>query len=135
VFTEHETDQIKIDNEWKDYSMTITLKKFGLKSFDLENYDNITSLSFTDNFNNRIVSSFIMQEKDILVLFYLKSVDNPVTEFNNAKFAIKFYDFDLNEINEIIISQNYIDQPRSGEGIFFKGLYLKEDYASFIYYL
>ena len=135
VFTEHETDQIKIDNEWKDYSMTITLKKFGLKSFDLENYDNITSLSFTDNFNNRIVSSFIMQEKDILVLFYLKSVDNPVKKFNHAKFAIKFYDFDLNEINEIIISQNYIDQPRSGEGIFFKGLYLKEDYASFIYYL
>ena len=35
VFTEHETDQIKIDNEWKDYSMTINIKKFVLKSFYL----------------------------------------------------------------------------------------------------
>ena len=29
-----------------------------------ENYDNITSFSFTDNFNNRIVSSFIFQNKE-----------------------------------------------------------------------
>ena len=135
VFTQHETDKIKINGEDKDYSMTITIKKFALNSFDLENYEKIETKSFRDNFNNRIVSSFIFPDKEILALFYMKSVNNAVKSFIHAKFAVKFYDFDLNEKNEIFLTTNDISDPRNSEGVFFKGLYLKEDYAALLYYV
>ena len=135
VFTRHENDTIKINNEDKDYSMTIIIKKFGIQSFDLSSFDLKKNISFFDNFNNRIVSSFLLEQKNLLVLFYLKSVDNPnQKEFNNAKYAIRFYDYDLTLKNEVIISNNYVDQPRSGEGLFFKGLHLKDNYAAFLYF-
>ena len=139
VFTQHESSQVKIvydngDFEWKDHSRTFTIKKFGLKSFNLEDYDEISTVDNTNNFNNRIISSFIMEKAEILVVFYMKRVD---TDDNNlhAKYAIIFYDYDLNEKNEIILlSNNEITEPRAGDGIFYKGLYLKEDYAAFIYF-
>jgi hypothetical protein len=127
VFTRHETDKIKVNDKEKDYSMTIIIKKFGIQSFDLSSFDLKQNISFFDNFNNRIVSSFLLEQKNLLVLFYLKSVDNPNQKvFNNAKYAIRFYDYDLTLKNEVIISNNYVDQPRSGEGLFFKGLHLKD---------
>ena len=134
IFTQHEEDQIQVGDKWKDYSMTITIKKFAFNSYDLENYNKISTKNFTDNYNNRIVSSFLVESKNILVLFYMKTMETVQKVFNGAKYAIKFYDYDLNEKNEIIISQNNITQPRSGEGVFFKGLYLKDNYAAFIYY-
>ena len=135
VFTRHETDTIQVGGKPKDYSKTIIIKKFGIKSFDLINsYDEKKSISFTDNFNNRIVSSFLMEEKNILVLFYLRKMNNEEKDFKNAKYAIKFYDYDLNEKNEIIISNSDVTDPRSGEGLFFKGIHLKENLAAFLYY-
>ena len=135
AFTTHETGKIKVNNEDKDYSKTIIIKKFGIKSFDLgsASFSLKESNTFKDNFNTRIVNSFLMEEKNILVLFYLKSVNNPDKVFDNAQYAIKFYDYNLNEKNEIIIS-NYVTEPRSGEGLFFKGLHLKENLAAFLYY-
>ena len=45
-----------------------------------------------------------------------------------AKYAIIFYDYDLNEKNEImLLSGAEIVDPRAGDGIFFKGLYLKDN--------
>ena len=136
VFTQHETDKVNITNddgsfELKDYSKTFTIKKFGLTSFDLENYHEIYDLNNTNNFNDRIISSFIMEQNEILVVFYMKRVDasNLI-----AKFAIIFYDLDLNEKNEIIISKNNIEDPRPGDGVFLKGLFLKDNYAAFIYF-
>ena len=131
AFTQHETDQILVNGKKEDYSKTFSIKKFGFNSFDLENYDDINSLNNTNNFNDRIISSFIMEQAEILVVFYMKRMDatNLV-----AKYAIIFYNFDLVEKNEIIISQNNIEQPRAGDGLFFKGLYLKENYAAFIYF-
>ena len=104
AFTQHESDQIEERNpdgsiNKKDYSKTITIKKFGIKSFDLNDYHKIVTKNIYDNFNNRIVSAFIMEQSNIIVLFYLKSFDTNFKDFKNAKYAIKFYDYNLNEIN------------------------------------
>ena len=131
AFTQHETDQIKVNGKWEDYSKTFSIKKFGFNSFNLENYDEINSLNNTNNFNDRIISSFLMEQAEILVVFYMKRMDDSNLI---AKYAIIFYNFDLVEINEIIISENNIEDPRAGDGLFFKGLYLKENYAAFIYF-
>ena len=139
AFTQHESDQIEERNtdgsiNKKDYSKTITIKKFGIKSFDLNDYHKIGTKNIYDNFNNRIVSAFIMEQSNIIVLFYLKSFDANFKDFKNAKYAIKFYDYNLNEKNEIVLSENYVSDPKIGEGMFFKGLYIKENYAAFLYY-
>ena len=45
VFTRHETDTIQVGGKPKDYSKTIIIKKFGIKSFDLINsYDEKNSI-------------------------------------------------------------------------------------------
>ena len=75
-----------------------------------------------------------MEQSNIIVLFYLKSFDANFKDFKNAKYAIKFYDYNLDEINEIVLSENYVSNPKIGEGMFFKGLYIKENYAAFLYY-
>ena len=136
VFTQHESYKVTITyndghTEKKDHSRTFTIKKFSFNSFDLNNYNEIVTLNNTDNFNNRVISSFIMEADEILVVFYMKRTD---TSNENAKYAIIFYDLDLNQINENIISQNNITQPRPGDGVFMKGFYLKEKYAAFLYF-
>ena len=134
IFTQHEKDQIEQPKgdttELVDYSKTYTIKKFGFNSFDLFNYHQIASLNNTNNFNDRVISSFILEKYDILVVFFLKKADE---EVKDGQYAIMFYDLDLNEKNEKIFTEN-ITEPRSGEGVFFKCLYLKEEYATFVYF-
>ena len=140
VFTQHEADKMTVkemvdgvekDVE-KDYSKTFTIKKFKFTSFNLENGVEIEGLNNTNNYNNRIISSFVMEQDQILVVLYMKRLD---ADFKFTKFTIIFYDFDLTEKNEITMIDNNIDDPRSGTGLFFKGLYLKESYAAFMYFL
>ena len=140
VFTQHEADKMTVkemvdgvlkDVE-KDYSKTFTIKKFKFTDFNLENGVEIEGLDNTNNYNNRIISSFVMEQDQILVVLYMKRLD---ADFKFTKFTIIFYDFDLTEKNEITMIDNNIDDPRSGTGLFFKGLYLKESYAAFMYFL
>ena len=139
IFTQHEEDELEIteknsNNEdvvnHYNYSKTFTIKKFGFTSYDLSNYDLITSLNNTNNYNDRVISSFILKDYEILVIFFLRKADE---EFKDGKYAIIFYDLDLNLKNEINIT-DIITEPRSGDGVFSKCLYLKEKYAAFIYF-
>ena len=140
AFTQHETYKVKVkernaNNEEvevdKDHSQTFTIVKFGLTSFDLSNLHVIKKINNKNNFNDRIISSFLMEQDQILVTLYMKRADNTNT---TAKYSMIFYDYDLNEKNEVVISTNNVEDPRTGEGVFFKGLYLKEKYAAFIYF-
>ena len=140
VFTQHEADKMTVkemvdgvlkDVE-KDYSKTFTIKKFKFTDFNLENGVEIIGLDNTNNYNNRIISSFVMEQDQILVVLYMKRIDE---DFKFTKFTVIFYDFDLTEKNEITMIDSNIDDPRSGTGLFFKGLYLKENYAAFFYFL
>ena len=77
--------------------------------------------TITINLINRIVNSFLMNEK--IVIFYLN---------NNQKYAINIYNFDLEIINEnIIISDGAY---HSGYGIFYKGIHIKNELMAFIYF-
>ena len=136
IFTQHENHTIEVTENGvkvqRDYSETFSIKKFSFNSFNLENYNDLKTLNNTHNFNDRIISSFLMESEQVIVVFYIKSSG---TDYVTGKYAILFYDYDLNEKNEIFIMGNdNINQPRSGDGLFFKGLFIKDNYAAFIYY-
>ena len=139
IFTQHESDKLHIkriindQEKWTDddYSKTFTIKKFGFTSYDLSSYNKIKSLNNTNNFNDRVISGFILKNFDIIVVFFMRKSDEDVKD---ARYAMVFYDLDLNFKNEINITDDNITEPRSGEGVFSKSLYLKEDYAAFVYF-
>ena len=134
IFTQNEAEKVTVNKDGVDqeldWSETYIIKKFKFTSFDLSSYNEINSVNCTDNYNDRVISSFILEKFQILVVFFLKKADNNLL---NGQYAMHFYDLDLNKKNEIIFSENITD-PRSGDGVFFKCLYLKEEYASFVYF-
>ena len=107
------------------------IKKFRLKSFDSNAYDELNSIKYSNNFNNRIVNMFSMDDYDILVVFYVENIN---TDTKIGKYAIRFYDYNLEYKNNITIFGGELSTLNSGWGIFFKGFYLKEKYATFIYF-
>ena len=134
IFTQNEPEKVKVvkdgKEEYHDWSKTYTIKKFKFTSFDLSTFNEVKTKDCYYNYNDRVISSFILEKFQILVVFYLKKADDQLV---NGKYALKFYDLDLTEKNEIIVSENITD-PRSGDGVFFKCVYLKEEYASFVYF-
>jgi hypothetical protein len=92
----------------------------------MNNYEMLTK-EFLDNYNNRIVSAFILDKYNVLVVFFLK---------DNIKYKIRIHDLTtLNQIEEKTIDNIGTDKMNSGEGIFFKSLYLKDEYAAFLYFI
>ena len=65
----------------------ITIKKFGFTSFSL-NYESIDEITISNNYNNRIISTYIVEEKEIIALFFIK---------NNSRLVVSFYTLDLVE--------------------------------------
>ena len=112
----------------EDYSDTYTLSKIKFNS--ITSYEkNIKE--FEDNYDNRIVSAFIMEKYNVLVVFFLKK--NPAT----YKFRIHKLD-NLDQTNEIEVYKIANDQGNDnvfpGEGIYFKGLYLRHEYVAIIFF-
>ena len=68
-----------------------TIKKFGFTDFNLNSYDDITYLTLEKNLNNRILSSFIIDEEQLIVIFFIK-----ITQ----RLAVSFFDFNLNPKGE-----------------------------------
>ena len=58
------------DNNNKDYSISYTITNFKFSSFG--SYEKLTK-EFFDNYDNRIVSAFVMTQYSKLVVFFLKS--------------------------------------------------------------
>ena len=135
IFTQHEKDKRTIQengvNKEVDYSKTFTIIKFGFNDFDLSNYDLIKSVNNTNNYNNRVISGFILKNPIILVIFFVKKSDDDVQD---GKYAIAFYDLNLNLKSEQILDENNITDPRSGEGVFSKCVHLKDKYGAFVYF-
>ena len=103
-----------------------TIKKFGFTSFSLSSYDNITSLTITNNGNNRIISSFVIEEDERFVVFFNK---------DDFKYALNFYDYNLNTYGVNITITDPITNTVGGSGIFFKSAYLGNQIGSLIYFL
>ena len=107
------------------YGMRFTIRRFGFKSFDLDSNDLGKIKTETYSHTVRIISAFIMEEDDILAVFYMNS---------SYWYNLNLYDFDLNLLEEKISLNMRVVDPFV-YGIFFKGIYLKEKYVALIYFL
>ena len=95
AFTEHETD--KKDN--KDYSKKFKVLKFKFTSFDLSSgYTQLAEYIDWNNYNDRIVSAFLLENHNLLAVFLLKEVksNNPYT----YDYYIHYFDYDLKDQGE-----------------------------------
>ena len=108
-----------------DQGNNFSVKKFGLTSFDL-NSDSLKSkiINQANIQNIRIVNGFIMEEDNILIVFYMNS---------DLWYYFNFYDFNLNKLG----TKKIIDDKVTDAfyyGIFFKGIYLHKKYAALMYF-
>ena len=123
---------LKIPNENK-YFFTyakgndIRIIKFTFNSFRLGGYGLLKSSSSEYNFNDNIISCFLIEEKSFLVLFYMQ-LDSYYQYGNYSKII---YDYELNKKGEDV-GDAEVD-PIMGDEVFFKGIHIKGDYSAFIY--
>ena len=114
-----------IFNNDNSYGRDFVIKRFGFKSFELTSNEFDKTITKSYSHTNRIISSFILEEDDILAVFYMDST---------LWYNLDLYDFDLNLLKDRMpINAKVIDSAYFG--IFFKGIYLKEKYASLMYFL
>lgn len=95
-------------------TIVYSIKKFGFTGFTLTTYDAINNSQFYNILLYRIQSCFIIDEEEIIVVFFINTQEN---------LAISYFDFDLGAKgqNQQIcqLSNTFI-----GTGIFFKSIYL-----------
>ena len=99
------------------------IKKFGLKSFSLSDYNSYQTASIDYNKNCRILNLFVLSNFETLVLVYIN---------NNDKLYFKFYDYDLNDKNKDIEVGSLAITNR--DGIFFKSVELPDNKRAFSLY-
>ena len=99
----------------------VIIQKLSFSNFEIDSSQIIQTKSIPTTLVNRIVNSFIMNDK--IIVFYLN---------NNEKYAINIYDQDLNPTNENIIIAD--GKLYKGYGVFSEGIYLKDDFCAFIYF-
>ena len=102
------------------------IKKFSFKSENntITRYIN-KDITNENNYDNRVISAIIMEEINILVVYYVR--DNAGT-----KLYAQAYNYELEEDKEVEVSSFALAQ---GVGNYFEGLYLKGAYTVVIYYL
>ena len=111
-------------NNGNAYSESYVIKKFKISGFIETNpYNEVGIVTNTDNENSRVISAFIMDNRSLLVLFYLKT---------GANLYFKTYDYSLSSTQETSIAS--ISDYQEGIGYYFKALYLGDDYAAVVYF-
>ena len=124
VFTQKETDQNM--NNGADYSKTFSIRKF--KFDDFSSYTILGKVDNPNNYKCRIISAFIIYDLQVIVISFLKKVED---EYNNkANYTIAFYNYDLEYQHEI--NKYYIKDAYNGLGIFFRSFLIKERLAAFL---
>ena len=108
----------------------LDIKKFGLTSFSLSDYNNIHTKTIDYHLDNRIVILFVLQDLNGLVLMYIK---------NDKKLYFKYMDFDLNSRGETWIADLTLEtegeNARDRDGIFFKSVKLTGNKRAFSFYV
>ena len=128
VFTQHETDKRKVDGEDYDYSKTWSFRKFKFDTFDTFTPLG-TKYNYTSNYNSRMISAFIVYDWSTIVVFFLKKADE---EYTNAYYTLAFFNYDLEWKCEV--QKNWVSEPHSGDGIFFRSFLIKDRWAAFLYF-
>ena len=123
----------KINGENQEYSVSYTLSKFKFTSATERNI--IKSLEFGDNFDNRIVSAFIFEKYNYLAVVFLRDPDRLGS--NTIAYYLRFHDLNsLEKKYEIELYNIGSDKEigDKGNGLYFKALYLKDEYFAFIFF-
>ena len=107
---------------FSDNSEGFFIKKFAFSSFNFETIQVVRTQNLKGNFGQRIISSIIIDYYDLIGLFY---IDN-----NDYIFSL----FNLNMGSET--SNNFIrlGSVSIDEGIFFKAVYLYDQYFAFLHF-
>ena len=121
------TQYLSLNNDGKAQSESYFIRKFKLNFFNESiPYDEIKYEENPENENDRIVSAFIMESHEILVIFFLKE---------EGKLMLKIYDYNLDSSssNDVLVEETYDYQK--GNGVFFKALNLDDEYIATIFYV
>ena len=115
----------KIGDNNGSYRYIISLKKFGFSNYFLNStiYENPIVVSYTPG--NRITSSIILDYYNLLSIFYMNT---------DGYFYAILYDYNLESKSNIRISQFTETITSVKDGVFFKSLYLFDEYIAFIYF-
>ena len=124
IFTQRETDIINGET----YSKTFSIRKF--KFDDFNNYTIIGKVDNSNHYNSRVISAFIIYNWAVIVVSFLKKVEDENN--NKANYTIAFYKYDLVYRNEI--NRCAIDNACYGYGLFFRSFLIKELDAVFLYF-
>ena len=132
VFTQHETGKREVrPGVWEDYSRTFSLRKFKFDS--PTSYTILKKEDYRSNYNSRMISAFVIEEWKYIVVFFLKRADASDQEYTNGKYSIAFYEYDLTKKNEEEVTDS-LGELNSGNGIFFRSVWLKGRWAAFLYF-
>ena len=113
------------NNKLKEFSESITLKKFQFNNFGEDNHRQILQSNTTENtFDGRIVSAFRLDESNLICVMFVLS---------NQKYRALFFDDDLTYKGECSIYDDVANLWK-GFGIFFKGISVKGDFAALALY-
>ena len=109
----------------EEFSNTTSIKKFQLDSFSSTDYNTILASDIlTDSYDGRTVSALKLKSSNFILLLYVKK---------NGLYYARVY-------NENLVYQNkeykIWDSKKlwAGNGIFFKGISVKDDYVAFAFY-
>ena len=134
---------IKTSNENNKYFLifaqenNINIKKFEFNGPTLEDYHEIATIKAAEDsyyeysdYAINVISCFLMENKNLLILFYVKAIeaDNGDYEF---KYTRSFFNLNtLVNINEEVLS---VPTAQSGP-YYFKGIALNDAYCAFFYF-
>ena len=100
------------------------IKKFRLKSFDNEAYEEISTVLYNEYLRNRIIDAFYMDDyKTLVVLTYVKQ---------SFDFYFKFYNHNLKPLSYVNDFRLYSSLFYNDE-MLFKSIYLGNQYVLFAY--
>ena len=148
---EYELSKFKIDSAYiisfipkfpvnEDIANLSFIKKFIFKSFNEDAYEELSSIKYTNYLNNRIISVILMDDYDFLATISCSQYEEGenVDLRRNSEFGCitKFYNNRLKPLNFAKDKEFFLylsDNDFLGD-IYFKSIYLKNQFALFVYF-
>ena len=99
------------------------IRKFSFTSFGQNKPYNLIKSKDVENYNDRIVSGYLLDSYSRLAILYIH---------RDSKFKVECYDFDLNLKNTLEIAT--LTKQHPGEGVFCKSIFIEDRYGAIAYY-
>ena len=123
VYIQYKTTTFAGTESKSSSSEYFAIKKFSLKSVNGKIQKDIKkTITNSDNFDNRVISSIILASKNVIIVYFVKT---------GSKLTAKSYDYDLNAKEEVEVSSITVDP---GQGTFFEGFHLDGSLTAILYY-